>query len=629
MNKIKLFIASMLGAIALVFACVLGTTINAKTISSTFVFSSNLPDLAKYSNNTAPSADVTATDSDTNESMTLTISNYFTGGTIKYSSNNYLNRSGSSANEYAEFVFTTKGTGKLTLSKFTTQSDSKYATIILTRTVNAVETEIYNSRIAAKDKNQEYALSAAGTYDLKICGDSTQSSSLKFASMTITDTYDDGQAEATKYDVSYNNNGHGDSVKTINVSKLVASSLPELSAAGFNFGGWFYDNNTFENEAKVGDDITEATVLYAKWTAVDQYAVTYDIDGKTTSSNVNAGTIITLNTAPSKANAAFKGWSDGSVTYDAGASYTVNTAVTFTATWTTFVGGNSTSFVGSDLYGTYPNTISNQMVVNGTIFTIYADSSKTVTLDNTKITLSDGSTEILGRVKLGGTADFDTPLRVIGFTAPNNGTINVEFVSGSSNKSRNLILKDSAGTQIASVSNSSGSDAVLLSANVEKGKTYYIGSGDSGINIGKVEFVVASTSEIADSVTLAFNKQFDEDGSKATKLRFIGTIEGLAPADYKKIHSITFTFTFNNKPRTCEVTELYKSITGIDGFAAANNKLYFVYQLDHVNREEYKKLSLTNCKLTVVFIDDSSKELTYGTDGTIALPDDFDSYYVA
>ena len=544
-KKILLGVASVLTLGALF--TVTGVRSIAKMVSSTFTFSSNLPELAKYENSTAPSANVTATDSDTNESLTLSVTNYFTGGTIKYNSNNYLNRASTSDSEYALFEFTTKGTGKLTLTKFTTQSTSKYATIILTRTNDDVNTEVYNNRIAVKDTNQEYTLSAAGKYSLKICGDSTQTSNLKFSSMVITDSYDDGLAEEEKFSVSYENNGHGATVNTVNVSKLVASNLPELSEAGYVFGGWFYDDETFENSAQVGDNISAATILYAKWTAVPQYVVTYNVDGQATSSNVNAGTTITLNAAPSKTNAVFNGWSDGSSTYAAGASYTVNSAVTFTATWTTFVAGDALEFDASDLYGTYPNTINNQMIVDGTIFTIYADSSKTVTLDGNKMTLSDGSTELTGRLKLGGTADFATPLRVIGFTAPSDGTINVDFVSGSDTKSRSLAIKDSNGNQIASVSNSSGSNAVLLSANVESGKTYYIGSSDSGINIGKVEFVTAPEVEVTPLVQEATDTDY-------TYVRFVTIVSNAGEISSDDVEfSITMEYT-NETTKTVNYT---------------------------------------------------------------------------
>lgn len=69
------------------------------------------------------------------------------------------------------------------------------------------------------------------------------------------------------------------------------------------------------------------------------YTVTYDCNGGTSEcpdnvSNITAGTSITLASAPSKTDYTFDGWSDGTTTYDAGDSYTVNGDVTMTAQWT-------------------------------------------------------------------------------------------------------------------------------------------------------------------------------------------------------------------------------------------------------------------------------------------------------
>ena len=69
------------------------------------------------------------------------------------------------------------------------------------------------------------------------------------------------------------------------------------------------------------------------------YTVTYDCNGGTSEcpdnvSNITAGTSVTLASAPSKTDYTFDGWSDGTTTYDAGDSYTVNGDITMTAQWT-------------------------------------------------------------------------------------------------------------------------------------------------------------------------------------------------------------------------------------------------------------------------------------------------------
>ena len=69
------------------------------------------------------------------------------------------------------------------------------------------------------------------------------------------------------------------------------------------------------------------------------YTVTYDCNGGTSGcpsnvTGVEKGTKIALADAPVKDGYTFKGWNDGTDTYDAGDEYTVNSNVTFTAQWT-------------------------------------------------------------------------------------------------------------------------------------------------------------------------------------------------------------------------------------------------------------------------------------------------------
>ena len=78
------------------------------------------------------------------------------------------------------------------------------------------------------------------------------------------------------------------------------------------------------------------------------YTVTYDCNGGTSGcpenvTGITAGTSITLAAAPSKTDYTFDGWSDGTTTYDADDSYTVNGNVTMTAQWTATSGGGGTT----------------------------------------------------------------------------------------------------------------------------------------------------------------------------------------------------------------------------------------------------------------------------------------------
>ena len=65
--------------------------------------------------------------------------------------------------------------------------------------------------------------------------------------------------ETGTYTVTYNNNGHGTAQDAVPGSTALPASLPVLSETGYIFGGWFYDNTTFENEANGGDTISTNT----------------------------------------------------------------------------------------------------------------------------------------------------------------------------------------------------------------------------------------------------------------------------------------------------------------------------------------------------------------------------------
>ena len=99
--------------------------------------------------------------------------------------------------------------------------------------------------------------------------------------------------------------------------------------------------------AQQGDSITDLkatetftlTLDYNTGSATDK--VTYD---------VGSGTTVTLPKPPARTNYTFGGWSDGTNTYNGGASYTVKATVTLTAQWI-YNGGGSSS--GGDDAVTY------------------------------------------------------------------------------------------------------------------------------------------------------------------------------------------------------------------------------------------------------------------------------------
>ena len=70
------------------------------------------------------------------------------------------------------------------------------------------------------------------------------------------------------YAVTFNMNGHGDAIDPQDIKEGAKAAKPaDPSESGWDFGGWFTDNGTFEAPFDFNTLITAATPLYAKWTA--------------------------------------------------------------------------------------------------------------------------------------------------------------------------------------------------------------------------------------------------------------------------------------------------------------------------------------------------------------------------
>jgi uncharacterized repeat protein (TIGR02543 family) len=109
------------------------------------------------------------------------------------------------------------------------------------------------------------------------------------------------------------------------------------SRTGYTFAGWNDQNGT---NFAAGSSLTVTSssyLLYAQWTPVS-YTVTYAGNGGTTANtqaNQNIGDRFTVGAAANRTGYDFSGWSDGTNTYAAGATYVVGSSnVTLTAQWT-------------------------------------------------------------------------------------------------------------------------------------------------------------------------------------------------------------------------------------------------------------------------------------------------------
>jgi uncharacterized repeat protein (TIGR02543 family) len=106
--------------------------------------------------------------------------------------------------------------------------------------------------------------------------------------------------------------------------------------AGYDFAGWI-DQSTRLFAAGAQTSVSATSYLfYASWTPIS-YTVSYAADGGSTAptqANRTIGQTFTVGNAITKTGYSFDGWSDGTQSYGAGATYTVGTSnVTLTAQW--------------------------------------------------------------------------------------------------------------------------------------------------------------------------------------------------------------------------------------------------------------------------------------------------------
>ena len=157
--------------------------------------------------------------------------------------------------------------------------------------------------------------------------------------ITYLEVYLKSSAPATTYTVTYNANGG---------SGTMEPTTNEIAECSFTYEGKdFVEWNTASDgngtSYTAGDEVTDDLNLYAIWEAeTPKYDVTYDLNGGTgttpTQDALAEGKTFTLHngvdgiTTPTGKE--FAGWSDGTNTYAAGATYTMGAAaVIFTAQW--------------------------------------------------------------------------------------------------------------------------------------------------------------------------------------------------------------------------------------------------------------------------------------------------------
>lgn len=238
-----------------------------------------------------------------------------------------------------------------------------------------------------------------------------------------------------------------------------------------------------------------------------------------------------------------------------------------------------------------------------------------ITIDASDLSIDDGSV-----------SGYDTTYFT--FSTSTKWTLSSGYLMSDDNAKCTVTLKE-AGEVTIYYKTTSNKKTISVGSNTTSGYIKESGTGNFTVSNGendKITFVKASgfssivftpastSSTIADSVSLTFNYQYDtSDETKASKLRFIGTIDGIATATYtNEISDAYFTMDFNKvNDRKLSCSKVYSSIKNGDEvlFAAGDTKMYVVFELRNINKSNYSGLEVSDLHFVVEFNDGSSKSV--------------------
>lgn len=194
--------------------------------------------------------------------------------------------------------------------------------------------------------------SFTGTYSISGNGSATKTVTVTFKNFN-TDNDDSASKSVsfsvsvpawTSYTIKYNANG-GTGAPTSQTKwkdQALTLSSTKPTRTGYSFLGWSTSSTATSATYSAGSSYTSnsAATLYAVWKA-NTYTVKYNANGGSGAPGNQTktyGVTLTLSSVkPTRTNYTFKGWgtsaSATTVSYTAGASYTVNAAITLYAIW--------------------------------------------------------------------------------------------------------------------------------------------------------------------------------------------------------------------------------------------------------------------------------------------------------
>lgn len=169
-----------------------------------------------------------------------------------------------------------------------------------------------------------------------------------YVTQTLTNSYNGGSTTVSVYKVqimgfpiiSFESNG-GSSVSAIQQTayNTTATEPSEPTRTGYTFAGWYTDA-ALTAEMDWTSSIVVSMTLYADWQTVTEgyYTITYNTNGGSASAPIQSpvaeGDSFTVASYSGiKTGYTFGGWTNGSMTFVAGSSWTRSDDITLTAIW--------------------------------------------------------------------------------------------------------------------------------------------------------------------------------------------------------------------------------------------------------------------------------------------------------
>ena len=613
MKKIKFLIAGLFSAIALVFACVVGTRVNAEGETTTYTFTpydfyataateayatskkttidnSRLTQgkvtissagghyYEKLYDSSTSSVYSTLTDSSeleigaTTYGLRMGTGTYFTfdiknGETAElkiaaYSTGKKNIRATDSSSGIKLFVFDTASTNTSTTRDFTIQNHTSE---------KLDKNKLYDLTITNMDNshNVVYFESTVGIAQMQLI--------VTGSAKTEDDLIDEAEAAISAIGtVTYSTTSY----ELINAASVAISEVSNPADSISNYSTYTDAVTTFNNlETNAISSFTTAvsnigTVSSTSGNAISTAEDAYDVLLSSTKKNEN------VITAKTTLDAAKLDYAD--IMYD-------TLSKSFSTT-------DDNSISSSEV------TLSNDEQLGNSIFTATTGMRK-----KTQAALTIGAESWNSRYYTNGnsTCTTDSKQRLIYFNAKTSGTLKIAATTqNNSDATRKVEVWNSSCTKIASKAaqtNVGITDYIYV--NIPQAGTYYIGSYQ-GVNFFYLEFIPGTT--LADNTTAAV---FAEKNTAGDTLRFVGTLTGIT--DLTNIDKIELVLAKDNvvAANPIELTTCYTSVINTSKTCAeAENTYYVIFRLTGI--DSLAAGTAISKQLKVTF-----------TDGSIALSD--------